>query len=369
MQRQLITILGIGTGLFFWLGSVLWGESPVTIQRDAATETYTFEEDGQPVFSYHFGAVPFPEGEELPRFSKGDSDYDGAYFTDGSTYGGERSDYIHPVYGFSGETLTEDFPSDERHHRGIFWSWCEVRWNDRIGDLWAVDKIRAYPVEISRLESNEQGAFLEAVNVWRFDGDATDVVRETVRIHLFPTIGNNGVKSRIFDINITLEPLVDGLVLACRQKVDYGGYGGLCIRVNGKAPGYSLRVVHPNPDKWRGDDNKIAERIVDPSRYGSANWLAVYAKYPVDEKSDGSEDFTTVMMMESTANPDTPNNFRYYSSGCLCLAFPGWPLYPMTKGTAVQLDNRFRIRQGKSSVDEEYSVWREYQQQLGNLPE
>jgi AcrR family transcriptional regulator len=34
-----------------------------------------------------------------------------------------RSCYIHPLYGLDGEVMTEDFPVDHRHHRGVFWAW------------------------------------------------------------------------------------------------------------------------------------------------------------------------------------------------------------------------------------------------------
>jgi hypothetical protein len=30
-----------------------------------------------------------------------------------------RANYIHPLYGLDGEILTEDFPADHLHHRGL----------------------------------------------------------------------------------------------------------------------------------------------------------------------------------------------------------------------------------------------------------
>ena len=32
-----------------------------------------------------------------------------------------RANYIHPLYGLDGEILSEDFPADHPHHRGVFW--------------------------------------------------------------------------------------------------------------------------------------------------------------------------------------------------------------------------------------------------------
>src|SRR5215204_623293 len=38
-----------------------------------------------------------------------------------------RSSYIHPLYGLDGEVLTDDFPTDHFHHRGLFWAWPHVK--------------------------------------------------------------------------------------------------------------------------------------------------------------------------------------------------------------------------------------------------
>ena len=37
-----------------------------------------------------------------------------------------HSCYIHPLYGLDGEVLTDDFPADHLHHRGVFWAWPHV---------------------------------------------------------------------------------------------------------------------------------------------------------------------------------------------------------------------------------------------------
>src|SRR5687767_7565410 len=38
-----------------------------------------------------------------------------------------RSSYVHPIYGLDGEVLTDDFPKDHYHHRGLFWAWPHVK--------------------------------------------------------------------------------------------------------------------------------------------------------------------------------------------------------------------------------------------------
>lgn len=43
-----------------------------------------------------------------------------------------RANYVHPLYGIDGAELTEDFPADHLHHRGIFWAWHQVIIGEKI---------------------------------------------------------------------------------------------------------------------------------------------------------------------------------------------------------------------------------------------
>ena len=58
-------------------------------------------ENGLPVLVYNYGIVTHA-GVPEDRF---------------------RSSYVHPIYGIEGEILTDDFPADHHHHRGLFWAW------------------------------------------------------------------------------------------------------------------------------------------------------------------------------------------------------------------------------------------------------
>jgi hypothetical protein len=332
---------------------------PLAFLIDEETQSYTITERGRPVQTYRFGEVPLPAGVQASHFAKRETPYDGASFTDGSRYGGERSDYICPLYGFHGEPLTADYPADHPHHRSLWWSWCEVRHNGKIGDLWAVCKIRAYPVKATKMVAGADEAVLQAVNVWRYDDDPAAVVNETVTIRASRTSGATGARSRTVDVNVRLEALVEGVAIAGRQKVDYGGYGGMTVRMNPDVKEFSLRAVHPNPDRWRGDDLAIVERVTDPAVFGDAAWMALYGKYPAAGVEEPK--FTTVMMFESTATPLYPNNFRYYGSTCISLAFPGRTVFPLEKGEPLDYRSRFVIWEGKTTIEQEQAAWEAYQ--------
>ena len=352
--------VGIAALLAFFVPAPLFAApGPLAFSVDRAAQSYTITEQGRPVLTYRFGEVPLPAGGEAKHFAKGRAPYDGAYFTDGSRYGGERSDYIYPLYGFHGEPLTVDYPKDHPHHRSLWWSWCEVRRKDKIGDLWAVCKIRAYPVKIARMEARADSAVIQAVNVWRYDNEPAAVVEETVTMRAWQSEAVKGARSRAVDVDVRLEALVDDVAITGRQKVDYGGYGGMTVRMNPQVKVFSIRAVHPSPDKWRGDNLALVERVTDPAVLGDAAWMALYGKYPA--AGIATPGFTTVMMFESKATPLFPNNFRYYGSTCISLAFPGKTIVPLAKGKPLDYKTRFVISEGKTTMEWERAAWQSYQ--------
>ena len=173
------------------------------------------------------------------------------------------------------------------------------------------------------------------------------------------TAGTQGARSRAIDVDVRLEALVDGVAIAGRQKVDYGGYGGMTVRMNPNVREFSIRAVHPNPDKWQGDDLGLVQRVTDPAAFGDAAWMAIYGKYPA--AGIEAPAFTTVMMFESKASPLFPNSFRYYGSSCISLAFPGRTILPLAKGKPLDYRTRFVICEGKTTIEQEKTVWRAYQ--------
>src|SRR5689334_7263190 len=50
-----------------------------------------------------------------------------------------RANYVHPLLDLDGEPITEDFPADHPHPRGIFWAWHQVTIDGKaVGDPWAL---------------------------------------------------------------------------------------------------------------------------------------------------------------------------------------------------------------------------------------
>ena len=54
----------------------------------------------------------------------------------------ERAGYVHPLYDLDGRVISEDFPDDHRHHRGIFWAWHQlIVGGVQIGDPWICQQV------------------------------------------------------------------------------------------------------------------------------------------------------------------------------------------------------------------------------------
>ncbi|MFO0909036.1 MAG: DUF6807 family protein, partial [Isosphaeraceae bacterium] len=77
-----------------------------------------------------------------------------------------RSGYVHPIYGLDGEVITDDFPRDHYHHRGLFWAWPHNTVNGREVDLWALQGVRNEFERWLRREAGPEGATLGVKNAW-----------------------------------------------------------------------------------------------------------------------------------------------------------------------------------------------------------
>ncbi|HTG57270.1 MAG TPA: DUF6807 family protein [Niabella sp.] len=139
----------------------------------------------------------------------------------------ERSGYVHPLYNWEGDTLTQDGPADHPHHRGIFWAWHQVLWKGRmVGDSWISDKIRFVPGE-SRIISGKEHLILESELQWLADsiyaGDKS-LIREQVKIKVHKATAGY----RLIDFSIALFPLKDSVAIG--GSSDIKGYGGFSAR-------------------------------------------------------------------------------------------------------------------------------------------
>ena len=103
---------------FLFLALLLQGCNPSSGSEEKG---FTFRESSQGIELSEDGKAVFFYQKE-PRSGDGAS-----YF----------NNYLHPVYSLNGDTLTEEFPEDHLHHRGIFWAWHQIYVGEQsMGDGW-----------------------------------------------------------------------------------------------------------------------------------------------------------------------------------------------------------------------------------------
>jgi hypothetical protein len=143
-----------------------------------------------------------------------------------------RANYIHPLYGLDGEILTEDFPADHPHHRGVFWAWHQVWLGDKkLGDGWAAIDFfwDVYDAEILTIDSQSRalrlGVYWKSPLLTDANGKQQAFVKETTTIRVHRLEGD----IRKIDLKIELLALKDNMRLGGSE--DAKGYGGFTTRI------------------------------------------------------------------------------------------------------------------------------------------
>ncbi len=142
-----------------------------------------------------------------------------------------RANYVHPLYGLDGKILTEDFPEDHRHHRGLFWAWHQVLIGDvAAGDPWICSDF-VWDVTSVHASPSTQAITVESDVTWKSpqytaaDGAMIPIVREWTKI----TARTAEPTYRLIDFEITLLALVEKVRIGGSN--DAKGYGGFSPRI------------------------------------------------------------------------------------------------------------------------------------------
>ena len=195
-----IAIVAIMLGV---MGVCPAGEVPMRIVE--TDEGYRFCEGEKPVLFYRTAAKATKDG----------------------TYA--RSNYCHPVYGLEGEVLTEDFPADHLHHRGIFWAWHQAYVGETaMGDMWACEDFAWDIRTVDVVAAEGDSVALKTGVDWkssRWKEGREAFAREAVTIRVHRTTG----ETRLIDFDIEILALVEGVRLGGSNDVK--GYGGFSTRI------------------------------------------------------------------------------------------------------------------------------------------
>ena len=234
-----------------------------------------------------------------------------------------RSHYIHPLYGLDGEILTEDFPEDHLHHRGVFWAWHQVWIADkRIGDGWSLDDFSWDVKAVEIVNPDSESSALKILVYWKSplwsdeQGKQKPFVEENSVIRIYRAAKN----FRKIDFEIGLLALEEKLTIGGSE--DNKGYGG-----------FSARIRMPQ------DFQLISKNgAVKPIRYQitAGPWLDFAATFKEKAKKSG----LAILCHPSLPNFPQPWIVRQKRS----MQNPVWPgREPVPLSTQEQLILRYRM--------------------------
>lgn len=205
----------------------------------------------------------------------------------------KRSSYLHPVYGLEGEVLTDDFPKDHYHHRGVFWSWPHVVIGGKRHDLWELRGIEhKFEYWLAR-QGTDTGAVLGVENGWFAGGRKVMAERLWIRTY------NCEEKGRMIDLEFFWIPIDQEVTL---RGAEGKSYGGLTMRF---APCTNVVITTP---VGNGVEDLHVTRLP---------WADFTGKFGKSSKSSGAAIFI------SPDHPDYPPEWLTRHYGVLCVGWPG----------------------------------------------
>jgi hypothetical protein len=294
--------------------------------QNPASGQIEIADDGRPVLRYNYKTIA--PGALLERVTPANRIYARA-----------RSDYIHPLYGLTGEVLTRDWSVDHPHHRGIYWAWPEVDFGPERGDLHALQRVFARPTGTVKLQSGPVFAQIQAENQWLWE-DREPIVRELALIRAYRATP----QGRAVDLAFQFTALRDGVTIA-RRGMDK--YGGLNVRL--ETPQAQAISV------FTGRSNGAPRRA----------WSDLSGQFPGCPAASG------LTVLQHAQNPDYPGDWVQFPELSWCQ--PTFPAsgqrFALPRGQPLVLRFRLWIHPGsKPGEDQAAQLWDALQAPAAALP-
>lgn len=249
-----------------------------------------------------------------------------------------RSTYIHPLYGLDGEVLTDDFPKDHYHHRGLFWAWPHVSVAGKEYDLWMLKGCEQRFERWLKREAGATNAVLSVQNGWVAGG--RKIMDEIVTITVHPAAGN----ARAIDLDFTWTPEGDALTL---RGAEDKSYGGLTLRF---APRTNTVITTPLG---------VDEKDLPMTRLA---WADLTAKYPGVPQPAGAAIFVPA------THPDFPPMWLTRHYGVLCLGWPGIEPKTFPAGKPIRCQYRVWVHRDSMTAEQLRKAYDSWNTSLAPLP-
>ena len=289
--------------------------------EDPATGQIIISDGDKRVLQYNYSTVYEKDAVDTMPANTYKREANDTFMANPSIYAVPRSNYIHPVYGPSGELLTRDWSKDHPHHRGIYWAWPEVEFGTIRGDLHALQIVFARPTGKINLENGPDYARVEAENIWMW-GDSLPVVNEVALIRAY----NKTRHGRIIDLAFRFTALRDSITVARRETKLYGGFN---IRM--QTPKFQEISFH--------SDSSVNEPV--------RAWSDLSGLFA------GSETKSGLLVLQHHENPDYPGEYIQYPD--LSWIQPTFPesgtRYKLVRGVPLVLRYRLFVHSGMKPDD------------------
>lgn len=278
-------------------------------------------------------------GGTLVVFDDGDPRFVYQFETKSVDEGYARANYLHPLYGLHGEVLTEDFPADHLHQRGIFWTWHQVNVDGkRVADPWLC-KGMAWVLESLQTDIQRDRAEVHALLGWVLIDSLGEygerIVEEAVKL----TYLRGDTRQYHVEVEVALRALVDRVEIGGSE--DDKGYGG-----------FSARLVLPADIEIKG------ERPVEPQTtpVDAGGWVEFRGSY----SSTPGAQAAVVLMCEPAQLPAFQGWILRKSASMQNPAFPGRVPIFLSKVKPLEFRHRLLVHDGTMSSEAVAAAYRSF---------
>ncbi len=226
-----------------------------------------------------------------------------------------RADYIHPLWNVDGSVITEDFPKDHLHHRGVFWAWHQVYVGDqRIGDAWMCDDFIWDVKQVRTIKNDDHQIIFESIVDWESPQwqDKRPVLQERDIFTVFAEEKNY----RILDFNIVLKTLVPGVRIGGSEDVK--GYGG-----------FSVRMKLPEDIQFLSKNGEVTP---ETTQVTAGPWMKISGSIAKNNEYGG------VVIIDHPENPMFPQTWILRKKGSMQN-----PVFPGTTPVAIPMNQPVKL--------------------------
>jgi hypothetical protein len=312
-----ILLLSVICGFFLAIGSASCQDKKFTFYEDS--NGILLEYSNQNIFFYQ----------------KQTKSLDGQY---------PRANYIHPLYGLNGEVLTEDFPADHLHHRGIFWAWHQLYVKDeKVGDPWACEGIK-WQVSETETEVFPDSAILRVIVFWTgiIPWESMKEQKPEDLINEKTVITCKFIQPDRVEINfdISLTALYEGTRIGGSE--DEKGYSG-----------FSIRTRLPEDLVFYSSRGKV---IPEVTAIQAGGWIDMQGTFDPEENEQ-----TVITIM---CNPEDPQPFHGWilrdKGSMQNAAFPGRRPVSIPKGETLRLKYKILLHRNNMTKEQIEDIYNQF---------